>query len=112
MDYQLDCFAKRLNTFIDSHHQQFFPEYRLEVTELYDELTSLLDGEATLTMEDHTTSMDITIIAESFVSSKDFPALQDLIHAATVFDAKIQDNKILFVLHFRFWEWIPKESAN
>ena len=56
--------------------------------------------------------MKITITAKAFVSSKDFPALQDLIHAATVFDAWIKNDQIVFSLFFAFWKWVPKEPAN
>lgn len=107
MNHSLERFSQRLDQFFQSHHKQFYPEDRLVVIEFYDELASLLEGEADLTMTDRETSMDITITAASFLSSHDFPALQDLIHEASVFDARIQDGKILFQLHFDFWEYVP-----
>ncbi len=112
MDHHFERFAQRLDAFTQSHCKQFYPEDRLVVIELYEELASLLEGEADLTMEDHDTSMKITIAATSFLSSKDFPALQDLIHEAAIFDAKIQEGTIIFTLHFNFWEWVPKELAD
>lgn len=110
MDH-VNRFSQRLDAFLDSHHQQFIPEHRLEVIEMYKELVSLLAGEATFAMEDQETSMNITITAKTFMSSSDFPALQDLIHASTDFNAWIQENQIVFSLHFSFCEWVPKEPA-
>ena len=109
---RVNRFAQKLDDFLDSHQQQLFPEYRSKVIELYEELVSLLSGEATLTMDDQESSMKITITAKAFVSSKDFPALQDLIHAATVFDAWIKNDQTVFSLFFAFWKWVPKEPAN
>ena len=109
MNHSLERFSQRLDQFFQSHHKQFYPEDRLVVIEFYDELASLLEGEADLTMTDRESSMDITITAATFLSSDDFPALQDLIHEASVFDVRIQDGKILFQLHFDFWEYVPND---
>lgn len=112
MNHHLDRFAQRLEIFTQTHCKQFSPEDRLVVLELYDELVSQLEGEATFTLEDHDTSMKITITAKTFLSSKDFPALQDLIHEAATFDARIQEEQILFTFYFTFWEWVPREHIS
>lgn len=109
MDHHFKNFAQRLDTFTQSHHRQFHPEDRLVVIELYEELMSLMEGEADFSCEDQQSSMKITLTADCFLSSKDFPALQELIHLAAVFDANIQRDKIVFILHFHFWEWVPRE---
>ena len=112
MNHRTEQFSQRLDAFFQSHHKQCYPENRLVILELYHELVSLLEGEAAFVMEDHETSMTITISAPSFLSSQDFPALQDLIHEATTFDARIQDGKIVFVLYFTFWKWVPNTLSS
>lgn len=110
MDHHFDKFVRRLDTFFHDHYRQFYPEERVETLERYYELVNLLEEEAAFSLEDENTSLTITITAKTFLSSKDFPALQDLIHQATTFDAKIQDGNIVFTLYFTFWKWIPKEQ--
>lgn len=112
MNHHLDRFVQRLETFTQTHRKQFSPEDRLVVLELYDELVSQLEGEAAFTLEDYDTSMKITIAAKSFLSSKDFPALQDLIHEAATFDARIQEEQIFLTFYFSFWEWVPWEHVS
>lgn len=109
MQRNTELFAQRLDAFMDSHRRQYFPEERLEVMDLYKELVSLLEGEANFAMEDRKTSMKLTITAPTFLSSKDFPALQDLIHAAATFKASIQDSQIVLSLYFTFWKWVTRE---
>ena len=107
MDHDFDTLSQRLEHFTRSHRRQFYPEERTTVLKLYQELVILLEEEAVLTLEDRETSMHITITAKSFLSSKDFPFLQQLIHEAATFEAYINDGMIVFDFYFTFWKWVP-----
>ncbi|MBP3701800.1 MAG: hypothetical protein J6I64_07915 [Lachnospiraceae bacterium] len=109
MDNNLKRIFEKWDEFKQTHAQDYDPERRLEILDLYEQLQAELADDAVFTLDDHETTLSITIAADSFLSSTNFPALQELIHSAAAFRAEIQEDKIVFDMLFVFWDWIPQE---
>ena len=107
MDDNLSKIFKKWDEFKDTHTKCFLPERRLAVFALYERVHAELVDEAAFTLDDQETSCTITITADSFVTSDDFPALRDMICNANAFRTYIRDEQVVLDMWFTFCDWIP-----
>ncbi|ERI80640.1 hypothetical protein [[Clostridium] symbiosum] len=107
MDDGFKRLMEKLALFEKTHTKCFFSERRDKIKKIFAELELELVDEADFILKEKSDSLEILITAQEFLTcDSGGHSLNQLLGEANYFEANIIDEKIVFLLWFRLWDWV------